>query len=68
MIVTDKDARDKYCPIIGGKCMGEECMAWQEEFKPRELGPGSQYLPLEVSGKGYCAEIYKDQPARVISQ
>jgi hypothetical protein len=48
MHYTDKDARDRHCPLGGGRtCSGHGCMAWRwsENFVPRAFA--SAESPLE---------------------
>jgi len=62
MIVTDQESRKMYCPAVGGKCMGEECMAWIEGrdyayATDRGLEFAAQDAPK--TGKGYCGMVRK---------
>jgi len=59
MIVTHEEARKKRCPVEGGLCMGEECMAWKADYDYHV--PGNPVMPMKrdtkSNGKGYCGMV-----------
>jgi len=46
MLLTEKEAREKWCPVEEHKCLITDCMAWRWGWKPKDCPP--------EKWRGYC--------------
>lgn len=57
MIATEEKARNMFCPVTGGNCIGSECMWWTKEVVgTEEYSPNGLEIQKE-SDKGYCGMV-----------